>query len=521
MKTTLNIVAQALDEASKWKERGVQIKTPGERVNELLGREFHYMSFTALEKLGLNPSTRFRTPAGIYAYPMGDPWLKGAWLKSLQDMGRDAGAIQFASEQPFIQLFRVKNTDGMIVVNAQGQTIHGEQAVDRAIATLEREMPDEVKQALEELEQPRWRINRARGAQYLWLLTMFIAMNEVGKRGKQTKALQRDNQHIVRWTKLLLDLGIVGFEDRGSSMIHPSEPHQVVVFRMRDVEHLASIDNPLPNAKRQRRLAKGITDDQTSALTWAVEDLRDALSTLVGSYSAFDTPETLSLGGKIGDPITGEPYSIGQMFPNGFDSKLAGLFDEWTKDLVKISKALAFRQVEQEIILGLKRNDSASSMHIMGSTSKLTVINDRIVLVAGDVLFNGFGSAVISEGLGIAANETLPVYLTPKSRTKVLNTLIYFGDLDPVKPINRMTYPMIFEGCEFEIYENKRGSWGDSWLDPDARDYSPDRVREMIELRLGEQLKMDLDITGEFISSRDTTTRRGPKTNIVKYVDDD
>ena len=45
-----------------------------------------------LPKLGINPKTKYDTPAGIYAYPLKEMW------KAIKD-----DSIPFASDRPFIQ----------------------------------------------------------------------------------------------------------------------------------------------------------------------------------------------------------------------------------------------------------------------------------------------------------------------------------------------------------------------------------------------------------------------------------
>ena len=61
-----------------------------------------FVSFTALEKLGINPQSTYDTPIGIYAYPA------EYVVKMAGETSQMSDTLPFAGEQPFVNIFSVK-----------------------------------------------------------------------------------------------------------------------------------------------------------------------------------------------------------------------------------------------------------------------------------------------------------------------------------------------------------------------------------------------------------------------------
>jgi len=295
MKHTIDMIEAALTERARWKQQGVAVPTAGDVVRQHIGQDFHYISFTSIEKLGINPSTTYATPIGIYAYPLGDPWFEGAW-EATSNQGR--GAIPFAVSQPYIQLFRAKNEGRVVAIAQDGSILRGGALVERAMRQVERDHAPElesIRQTISRQYEIRSDMSR------LWLTTMLIAQQQrYADKDRNTRSLKYDNQHVVRWTKMLMDLGIDGVEDRGSGTIHENEPHQAVMFNKRAVEQIDTIVNPLPAAKANR--AHMLNSKKQLA------DLRWTLKTFTASYDRFIARANLSsdvdaqmLGGYLGD----------------------------------------------------------------------------------------------------------------------------------------------------------------------------------------------------------------------------
>ena len=297
MKKTMELAESALmSERARWRERGVNLPSPEQQVQDLIGQDFHYISFTSIEKLGLNPSTQYATPIGIYAYPTADPWFADAWRAT---MAQQYGGIPFAVKQPYIQAFEARSSSSVVVLSDDGSIIHGAGLVARAMAMLERQRENDVDWARRQIEVEDFEMRSELSE--LWLVTMLIARRDRYKDDTRTvKSLKYDNQHVALWTKLLLELGIEGVEDRGTGTIHRNEPHQAVFFRKNSVNHLGTIDNPLPAARAARTYlasAKGQLKVMRRMYTSLIKRVDSFLSKAGLEANTVST----TLGGLIGD----------------------------------------------------------------------------------------------------------------------------------------------------------------------------------------------------------------------------
>jgi hypothetical protein len=78
--------------------------------SSLRGNEYYYISYTMLDKLGINPRSGYNTPIGIYSYPLND-----AMVSDIERSGLKAG-VPYMGESPYIWLFRPKNnTNGLVI----------------------------------------------------------------------------------------------------------------------------------------------------------------------------------------------------------------------------------------------------------------------------------------------------------------------------------------------------------------------------------------------------------------------
>lgn len=61
-----------------------------------------YISMTQVDKIGINPQSKFNTPLGIYCYPLKEIW-------HLIEKGKHTGDLPFAGDRPFVWILRSKN----------------------------------------------------------------------------------------------------------------------------------------------------------------------------------------------------------------------------------------------------------------------------------------------------------------------------------------------------------------------------------------------------------------------------
>lgn len=64
----------------------------------------HYMSYTVIDKLGINPRTGYNTPVGIYSYPIIDSIYNNI------DRAKRLDAVPYMGEAPFVWIFKPKNS---------------------------------------------------------------------------------------------------------------------------------------------------------------------------------------------------------------------------------------------------------------------------------------------------------------------------------------------------------------------------------------------------------------------------
>ena len=164
-----------------------------------------FISFTSIDKLGINPGSDYDTPIGIYAYP-----VMYAYHDVLGD-DQHARRLPFAGENPYATLFSAKN--GVIDLHT-----FSESDLASAIKKLKsiygtRDVETSISYALES-----GRVQTAGGQ--LWAITM-----------KLSKIIKGGEPPIV-WNKIFRSIGINGCVDSdGEDIIHPNEPTQAVFFK--------------------------------------------------------------------------------------------------------------------------------------------------------------------------------------------------------------------------------------------------------------------------------------------------
>lgn len=164
-----------------------------------------FISFTSIDKLGINPGSDYDTPIGIYAYPVMYAYhdVLGKW--------QHARRLPFAGSNPYATLFSA--TNGVIDLHT-----FSESDLASAIKKLKsiygtRDVETSISYALES-----GRVQTAGGQ--LWAITM-----------KLSKIIKGGEPPIV-WNKIFRSIGINGCVDSdGEDIIHPNEPTQAVFFK--------------------------------------------------------------------------------------------------------------------------------------------------------------------------------------------------------------------------------------------------------------------------------------------------
>lgn len=201
-----------------------------------------FVSFTQLPKLGVNPQSRYNTPIGIYAYPAEyviDKTTPYGDKKSTDSMR----SLPFAGDQPWANIFRARY--GANIINLQRMTQAEYNDYCEKLTYLLTKIPSNFRGTTEVLDRPlaegivldlmeksnsRARVTSSYGGK-LWYITYSMSVNIPGIKSS------------VVWTSLFRRIGIDGFVDPATEVIHPSEPTQAVFFGANVVDVLATVPN--------------------------------------------------------------------------------------------------------------------------------------------------------------------------------------------------------------------------------------------------------------------------------------
>jgi hypothetical protein len=205
-----------------------------------------YISFTHIDKVGINPQSKYNTPIGIYTYP-----LKTAWFE--YNIGRDQSleGIPFAGNAPHIWVVRAKTGKTFI---EDMHTDYGSDKFDKDAVILEQiYMGHWVKEKAKQLEKFRgaspkairdWKTIFTKNVNAKWKYLFFEAITTARIKNPCSSfwnlsrllagelTLFDESIHTngaVKWNWLLRKCGYTGFADKtGKGIIHPSEPIQAV-----------------------------------------------------------------------------------------------------------------------------------------------------------------------------------------------------------------------------------------------------------------------------------------------------
>jgi hypothetical protein len=167
-----------------------------------------YISFTKIDKLGLNPQSEYDTPLGIYSYP-----LKAAYKNYNIEQDGISG-FPFAYAFPYIWIFRGNIPDFSDITPQQYLEIKNE--------LREKYGEEKIQEAAETIDE----LHKKNYGSQIWGLTWALTNTS------------------IQWTKLLLNLGFNGISDKkGNGFIHTNEPCQAVFFTIKGLEILEKIKN--------------------------------------------------------------------------------------------------------------------------------------------------------------------------------------------------------------------------------------------------------------------------------------
>lgn len=190
-----------------------------------------FVSFTEIDKLGINPKSTYNTPLGIYSYP-------ASYIMDRIGGNNPMDNLPFAGNQPFANVFKA---NGNIV---DLKHMQNSQAVDyyRLIAKLWaehsgqswKESVDMIEMIIKDSETYS-NFSEYVGGRF-WYVTREIAHHLARKYNSPTKNTHNPSVPVA-WNKLFRDIGIDGCVDFGVGIIHTSEPTQAVFFSIKSIQN--------------------------------------------------------------------------------------------------------------------------------------------------------------------------------------------------------------------------------------------------------------------------------------------
>jgi len=163
------------------------------------------VSYTSINKIGINPKSQYKTPLGIYFYP----------LKYVIDMNL---GVPFAGDQPYLNVCEIVRPNKMWHMKLKTQPQIGLDVLKKAFPKKE------VENAIAQINTKGLDIRSNYST--VWLVTQLIS-----------------NENPISWNTNLRKLGIDGFFDHGTGTIHTGEPTQGVVFTANALKVIHVIEN--------------------------------------------------------------------------------------------------------------------------------------------------------------------------------------------------------------------------------------------------------------------------------------
>lgn len=238
----------ALNEARKNPEQNPKIS-----INKIIQNSFNsaptlpsinekncFVSFTEIDKLGINPKSIYDTPLGIYSYP-------ASHIVSTVGDNNPMYMLPFAGDAKYVNIFSVSGNIINLTKLSNSDLIKYYKKIADFYVTHSnkpwKESVDIVEKFINTSNVYAKFPDYAGGR--LWYVTMMVA-----------KVLSERNSPII-WNKLLRSIGIDGAYDPGVGIIHTNEPHQCVVFSKQSIKNNKRYYNKYSPGDTQPKVAHG------------------------------------------------------------------------------------------------------------------------------------------------------------------------------------------------------------------------------------------------------------------------
>lgn len=186
----------------------------------------YFVSVTEIDKLGINPSSKYNTPLGVYAYP----------LQYVVDTIQDGSLnrLPFAGSQNFVNVFKA---NGNIIDISKFSNELYEEYITKLKQVVKSTGFSIVEHILLDIINRSYvyASNKSIGGRFWFImyeLSKTVAENYVPKK-----------KFSIVWNNLFRKLGVDGVVDHGFGIIHDHEPTQAVFFSTSNITEVKRFDN--------------------------------------------------------------------------------------------------------------------------------------------------------------------------------------------------------------------------------------------------------------------------------------
>jgi len=251
------VVRDFLLEKTRAEKEGVKLQSVADELKNYVeidgsGVPINYVTFTKINKVGINPRSSYDTPNGIYTYPL--------TKRTIQQL--IAGDLPFAQDAPYVSLLQPQDRDAIITSNLSpaeyqklvvriydysdvGQLVYRGAARSRLAKDII--LLDRRNNGTPTYEQ----ISATRS--YTEITSEAYKQTPLGKLWNITRIASGEKPNV--WSSIWRSLDVDGVLDLGTGVIYSAEPTQAVFFARNVVDLVKTFVNKETPSKIDKRKA--------------------------------------------------------------------------------------------------------------------------------------------------------------------------------------------------------------------------------------------------------------------------
>jgi hypothetical protein len=252
-----------------------------------------YISFTEINKIGINPKSKYNTPLGIYTYP-----LATVWVEYDLDYASSLNKLPFAANLPHIWIITPKSNSNIFIDDLysdytsknydKDSELLKDLFIEESLKNMEVDLSytnthdvafiERWKKEYKQKVYDKWANIYAKNiittkvknpGGFFWNLCRLISMNLAVPSEDSTTPILSINSFTdverriasIKWNWLLRKCGYSGFADKhGQGIIHESEPIQAVFLSTSSFKVIGNCNNISPVYKDKRKYIKTASD---------------------------------------------------------------------------------------------------------------------------------------------------------------------------------------------------------------------------------------------------------------------